>query len=174
MRISFCYTFGCVLLLLSAGRAFGQDTNFATGPQYLTQAPGQFARSISTPSLSLAGPPLEVGASNATGDLTPGAGNQNVLPPNPDALPKVDFFPIFYGPSPVNVVGVNSPSESPSNPLPAGVIDTGVGQLTSTQALRYRGYGVTLAEATTQVKARTRHASRVYTNADIDRLNGGS
>jgi len=46
--------------------------------------------------------------------------------------------------------------------------------VTTAQALRYRGYGITLAEATTQVKARPRHASHVYTNADIDRLNGGS
>src|SRR5271163_3739448 len=53
MRISFCYTLACSLLLLSAGKVFGQDTHFATGPQYLTQASGQFARSISTPSLSL-------------------------------------------------------------------------------------------------------------------------
>jgi len=174
MRISFCYTLACSLLLLSAGKVFGQDTHFATGPQYLTQASGQFARSISTPSLSLANAPLEVGASNATADLTPGAGNQNVLPPNSDALPKIDFFPIFYGGPPVSVVEVGVGEEPSSNQLPASILDIGVGQVTSLQALRYRGYGVTLAEATTQVKAQTRRASRVYTNADINRLNGGS
>ena len=55
-----------------------------------------FARSISTPSMSLAGPAPEVGASDATGVLIAGASEQNVLPPNPDTLPKIDLFPIFY------------------------------------------------------------------------------
>ena len=39
MRISCYCAFGCTLLMLSAvGMAFGQDTNFATGPQYLTNS----------------------------------------------------------------------------------------------------------------------------------------
>src|SRR5271156_7940 len=92
MRISVSLTLGCTLLWLSVpASASGQDTNVATGPQYLTQGPQLFARSLSTPSVSLASPPLEVGADNATADLIAGAGNQNVLPPNPDALPKIDL-----------------------------------------------------------------------------------
>ena len=38
------------------------------------------------------------------------------------------------------------------------------------QALRERGYGVTLPEAAARQKARIRPGTRVYTNADIDRL----
>ena len=99
MRISFYFVVVCTLLVLSSqGIAFSQDTNFATGPQYLMNYGSPLlAHSISTPSLSLAGPPIEVGASDATGVLTAGAGDQNVLPPSPDALPKIDLFPIFYG-----------------------------------------------------------------------------
>src|SRR5580658_1625867 len=98
MRISFhCVLASTLLVLSSEGIAFSQDTNFATGPQYLMNYGSPLlARSISTPSLSLTGPPIEVGASNATAVLGAGAGAQNVLPPSPDALPKIDLFPIFY------------------------------------------------------------------------------
>ena len=73
--------FSCVLLLLSAlGIALGQDkdTNFPSGPQYLMTSDlikngsSLFLRSISTPSMSFTEPPLEVGASNATGVLIAG------------------------------------------------------------------------------------------------------
>jgi hypothetical protein len=47
-------------------------------------------------------------------------------------------------------------------------------QLTTVQALRARGYGVTFVEAAAYGRAQTRRANRVYTNADIDRLHSGS
>src|SRR5271170_8013479 len=101
MRISLCFVLVCTLVLLTQGIAFSQDTNFATGPQYLMNYGSPLlARSIATPSTSLAGQPIAVGASNATGVLSAGAGTQNVLPPCPDALPKIDSFPIFYGGAP--------------------------------------------------------------------------
>src|SRR5271156_5741364 len=97
MRISFHFVLVSTLLLLSSrGVAFSQDTSFATGPQYLMQGSPMFARSISTPSMSLAGPPPDVGASDAPGVLIAGASDQNVLPPSAVALPKIDLFPIFY------------------------------------------------------------------------------
>jgi len=166
----------CMLLVLSTlGIAFGQDTNFPSGPQYLMNSGSPFfARSISTPSMSLAGPPLEVGAGNATGVLIAGAENQTVLPPRADAPPKIDFFPIFYGEPPANVIEISSPSESSSNQLPASILDTGVWRITTAQDLRERGYGVTLVEGAAYGKAHTRHANRVYTNGDIDRLHSGS
>jgi hypothetical protein len=165
----------CMLLVLSAlGTALGQDTNFPSGPQYLMKSDSpQFARPISTPSLSLAGPPLEVGASAATGVLIAGAENQNVLPPSPVAPPKIDLFPVYYGAPPAGVIEISLPSEPPSNPLPASIVDTGVWQVTTPDALRELGYGVTLAEGATYAKAQNRHATRVYTNADIDRLHSG-
>ena len=45
--------------------------------------------------------------------------------------------------------------------------------MTTVQALRERGYGITLAEAAAYDKTRTRHATHVYTNADTNRLHGG-
>ena len=176
MRVSLC----CMLLVLSAEIAFGQDTNFSTGPQYLLNSdqvkngPSFLARPISTPSMSLEAPPLDVGANNATGVLIAGAGNQNVLPPAPDALPTIDLLHIYYGAPPPSVIEVSSASESSANQLPASILDTGVWQMTTAKALRDRGYGLTLAEGAAYGKAQTRHANRVYTNADIDRLHSGS
>jgi hypothetical protein len=166
----------CVLIVLSAiGMAFAQDTNFATGPQYLMNYGSPlFARPISTPSMSLAGPPPEVGASDATTVLTAGAGNQYVSPPSAVALPKIDFFPIFYGGPPVSENGEISfsyPIEAPSSlEIPPSILDNGGLQITTAQALRERGYGVTLAEAAAYDKAQTRHATHIYTNADTNRL----
>jgi hypothetical protein len=181
MRISFHFVLVCTLLALSCpGIAFSQDTNFATGPQYLMNYGSPlFAHSISTPSLSLAGPPIEVGASNATGVLSAGAGAQNVVPPSPDALPKIDFSPIFYGGGPVSENGqitFSHPVEPSSPPaeIPPSIADDGVGQMMTAQALRERGFGLTVAEAAAEAKERIRHANHIYTNADAARLHGGN
>jgi ribosomal protein L3 len=79
---------------------------------------------------------------------------------------------------PVNVIeisfsGARGELSSP-NELPVTILDTGVWQVTTAQALRERGYGVTLVEAAAYGKARVRHATHVYTNADIERLHSGS
>ncbi len=170
------YLTGCMLVLFSAlGIAVAKDTNFSSGPQYLMNYGSPlFARPISTPSVSLAGPPLQVGASNSTGVLIAGAENQTVLPPNADALPQIDLFPIFYGGHPAGDIEISFAPEASSNPLPGSILDTGVLQMTTMQALRERGYGVTFVEATAYGRAHIRRARRVYTNADIDRLHGGS
>lgn len=171
MRVSLC----CMLLVLSTlGIAFGQDTNFPSGPQYLMNGSPLFARSISTPSISLTGPPLQVGASNATGVLIAGAENQTVLAPDPNAPPRVDLFPIYYGTRAPSVIEISSSSEPSSNELPPSILDTGVWEMTTAQALRARGYGVTLVEGAAYGRAHTRRATRTYTNADIDRLHSSS
>jgi hypothetical protein len=173
MRVSLCFT---LLLLSAVGIASGQDTNFATGPQYLMNyGSPMFAQPISTPSLSLAGPALDVGASNATGVLIAGANDRNVSPPAAVALPQIDLLPIFYGAAPVNVVEISfAESDASLSRIPDSILDAGVWQVTTADALRERGYGVTLVEAAASGKARMRHAARVYTNADIARLHGGS
>ncbi|MGA9389911.1 MAG: hypothetical protein WBV69_05650 [Candidatus Sulfotelmatobacter sp.] len=162
-----------VLLLFAA--AFAQDTNFATGPQYLmTHGSPMFARPISTPTMTLSGPPLHVGADNATGILSVGADNQTVLPPLAVALPQIDLFTIYYGVKPASVIEINSPqaSQSALNNVPASISDTGVGQVTTAEALRERGYGIPLAEAASYARVRG-HATHIYTNADIERLHTG-
>ena len=174
MRVSFCCT---VLVLAFLGAAFGQDTNFASGPQYLMNYGSPlFARPISTPSMSLSGPPLELGASSATAGLAAGAENQTVTSRSATDLPFVDFFPIYYGVVPVSVIEISFAKESERSfrELPASILDTGVWEITTAEALRERGYGVTLAEGAEESKARGRHATHVYTNADIERLHKSS
>jgi hypothetical protein len=196
------FMFCCAILIAALGAAFAQDSNFATGPQYLlNQTSGYassyspisgsqlygpinygpadygstfFLRPISTPSLSLSAPPLEVGASNATGPLIAGAENQVVLPPQTVAEPKFDLFPILYGQPPVQKIEISFSESSEASPLPSSIAEDGVDQLTTPQALQERGYGVTVAQAAAYSKARAGHATRVYTNADIDRLHSGS
>jgi hypothetical protein len=104
-----CTFLGTLLLLSASGTAFGQDTNFASGPQYLMQGSPLFARSISTPSLPLTGPPLDVGASNATENLIAGADNQTAVPPRP---PDVNLFPIYYGETQASVIEISSAPEA--------------------------------------------------------------
>ncbi len=164
------YFLAVAIVLMSLGTAFGQDTNFSNGPQYLMTGSPMFARSIATPSMSLAGPPLEVGADNATGVLIAGADNQTVLPPSAVALPEVDLLPIYYGTNPVNVVEVSFAEGFSPSELPASILDSGVDQVTTVKELRERGYGVNLAEAAQSGRAHRRHATRTFTNADIDRL----
>lgn len=199
MRVSFCCKFIGMLFVLSLGVVFAQDTNFATGPQYLmnpdptNHASSLFARPISTPSLSLTGPPPVTGASNATEGLIAGADTQTFVP---QPHPAVNLSTIYYTevspsdltlsflaepfpglpqqtspilpaePSPIR------PPEPSSDQLPPSILDNGVWQMTSIQALRERGYGITLAEAAAYDKARTRHATHIYTNADTNRLHG--
>jgi hypothetical protein len=175
MRISFC----CIATVFALGAAlvsaFGQETNFANGPQYLmTSGSPLFAQSISTPSMSLSGPPLEVGADTATGDLIAGAENRTALPASAMTLPQVDLLPTYYGGAPASVIEVGMNEASPHANLPASILDTGVWQLTTVQALRELGYGETLVEAAGFNKARIKRATRTYTNADVDRLHGGS
>lgn len=169
----------CILLVLSSvGLAFSQDSNFGSGPQYLmTAGSPYFARPISTPSLSLAGPPLEIGAGNATEGLIAGSENRIVPNSQPDAPPLANLFPIYYGPLPPAMIEISFPenvSETTSTKLPASILEAGVSQLTTAQALRGRGYGVTLAQAAANSRANVRPASHVYTNADLDRLHGRS
>ena len=182
MRVLIC----CTLFLLStAGTVLAQDTSFATGPQYLMNpgsSPGSnnaspfFTRPISTPSLSLTGPPLEIGASNATEGLVAGAEDRTASS-QPEYQPP-DLFPAYYGAPSTSVIEISFPEASGQSSAPAelppSILETGVWQITTAQALRERGYGVTLEEAAVYGKTHARHAIRIYTNADIDRLHTSS
>jgi hypothetical protein len=168
----------CVLLVVSAATSvFGQDTNFANGPQYLMTGPSFYARPISTPSMSLQDPPLEVGAGNATGVLIAGAQNNTTLPPQAVALPEINLFPIYYGvapPSDIEISFAEPSSQRYPAELPASILDTGVWETTTAQALDERGYGIPVGAAALRNKARAKRGAHVYTNADIDRLRSGS
>jgi len=182
MRVFFSFAF---VAICAAGTALSQETNFANGPQYLLSSvpdarstPSNFfVRSISTPSVSLSGPPLEVGASNATGDLNAGAEAQTIGVPEAVALPRADLSSIYYGMPTANVIEVNfraaSSTSIASTEIPQSIFDIGVGRIIEAQDLRENDYGVTLPAAAAYGKEHVRRATRVYTNVDIDRLHGG-
>jgi hypothetical protein len=144
----------------------GPDTNFSAGPQYLITSGFSplFARPITTPSVSLGAPLPEIPSLPAIGTVVE---NQPVAA-NSELLLQPDLLPIYYGPPVTNVVEITS-AELPSS-LPASIIDTGVTGIADAQSLRERGYGVPLGDTAAFWKAHKPHASRVYTNADVQRL----
>ena len=162
-----------IILMFAVGVAAAQDTNFPTGPQYLLIGSPLFARPISTPTLSLAqmDAPLEVGASNATANLVPGADNETfAVLPQPFQPPNL--LPIYYGVPETNVIEISFRENEEETELPASILGTGTVDTTTAQALRERGYGVTLGEAAAFSKSHIRKSRRVYTNQDIERLHG--
>ena len=117
---------------------------------------------------------LGIGKHAAIDGLVAGAQTQTAPPRLAVALPQVDLFPIFYGGRPTSVIEISFSESLPPGGLPASIFNTGTWQMTTAQALRERGIGVTVGEAAAYEKARAGHATHVYTNADIDRLHKSS
>jgi hypothetical protein len=157
----------CFLLFVLAGISAAQDMNFAVGPQYLmTSGSPMFARPIATPTLSLDAPLPSIPSLPEVGP--PVAGQPFVS--NPE-IQGPDLLPIYYGypiPSVVELTSTEAASE-----VPQSIINAGVVGMTNVQSLRERGYGVTLGESALFWKSHKLHASRLYTNADVERLHGG-
>ena len=159
-------------LLTLAGVSVAQETNFSAGPQYLiTTNSTMFLRPIATPTLSLSAPPAST-SEQATSE----AGEASPQPTSPfaPAPAQPDLTQIFWGtpataqPADENVSEIEITSAPLLGALPASILDTGVTGMTSVQALR--GFGVPLGETAAFWKTHKPHASRFYTNADIQRL----
>ena len=157
----------CLLLVL-AGWSAAQDTNFSVGPQYLiTSGSSAFLQPIATPSLSLDAhlpQPSTMTEFTAKADEVTVAAVSAVL----DAQGQTYLPSIYYGLPQVNVVEIAF--GEPAVLVPPSFASDGVVEFTSAQALRDRGYGVTVAEAAARWKTHTLRARRVYTNEDIERL----
>jgi hypothetical protein len=156
----FAYVLGFVLILGGVAVAQQPETNFPVGPQYLiTQPYPTILQPIATPSYE---PWVQSGVvSPQTGEAGP------VTITIPAYLPS-----IYWGyPPPGEVEVVPEPVEAPPN-LPEGYIDTGVGAIASSGWLHEHDYGMTLAQAARYWKEHKLHATHVYTNQDIERLQG--
>jgi hypothetical protein len=157
----------CFLLFVLAGISAAQDMNFAVGPQYLmTSGSPMFARPIATPTLSLDAP---LPSLPSLPEVGPPVADQPFVP-NPE-IQGSDLLPIYYGypmPSVVELTSTQAASE-----VPQSIINAGVVGMTNVQSLSERGYGVTLGESALFWKSHKLHASRLYTNADVERLHGG-
>jgi len=157
----------CFLLFVLAGISAAQDMNFAVGPQYLmTSGSPLFARPIATPTLSLDAP---LPSLPSLPEVGPPVADQPFVP-NPE-IQGPDLLPVYYGypmPSVVELTSTEAASE-----VPQSIINAGVVGMTNVQSLRERGYGVTLGESALFWKSHKLPASRLYTNADVERLHGG-
>jgi len=164
---------GVVLVLCGIAIAQQPETNFPAGPQYLiTQPYPTLLQPIATPSYE---PWVQSGiVSPQTGEAgpimiaSPQTGeNAPVTITIPAYLPSV-----YWGyPPPGEVEVAPEPVEAPRN-LPEGYFDTGVTAIASSSWLRDRDYGMTLAQAARYWKEHKLHAAHVYTNQDIERLQG--
>jgi hypothetical protein len=149
-----------------------QDTNFSTGPQYLVNGSPLFARPITTPSLSLE-TPLDQPTAQSGSDALVEQAVENKL----EQGPPLNFSSIYYGPPAAEgtvVSSNNSEAHGEVLQFPSSIAESGVTQMIDAQTLRQRGYGLTLAEAAAQWKARKSSPVRTYTNEDIERLRQGS
>jgi hypothetical protein len=169
MRICACVG----LLVLVAGSSAAQDTNFSVGPQYLlTSGSPQFARPIATPSLSFETAMPQAGASEPAAE--PASSQQvEVISAVLEAQRQMALMSIYYGVPNVNVIEISfrePAGEESRRAFPASITESGVTELTDAEALRHRGYGITLPEAAQLWKSGKRAAPHMYTNSDIEQL----
>lgn len=160
MRIAF------LILLLPglAGVSAAQDTNFAAGPQYLiTTSNTMFLHPIATPSLSLDAPLPPI---PSLPEIGPEVRDQPYIP-NPVLQNQPDLFPIYYGYPPVPVIELVATDSS--REVPPSMSDVGFAEITDAKSIRELGYGLSVGEVASFWKMHRQQASRVHTNADIQR-----
>lgn len=156
---------GPVVLLLSVvGLVSAQDTNFPVGPQYLITGNSMLLRSIATPTYNLDAPLPPVPELPQVGEPIE---NQPYIP-DPLYQNGPDLYSIYYGyPTPPLVVLV---SEEGTAVIPASLTEEGAGGFIDSQSLVQSGYGVPLGDAASYWKVHKQTTARVYTNADVQRL----
>jgi hypothetical protein len=168
MRVCGLVLFGLTLV----GMGAAQDSNFSVGPQYLMNyGSPMFLRPIATPTMSLsetAPAAVVVPEASASSAGTSAA-----------AQGQVDLTRVYWGDhdatEPAGETGgviEISGSASAAN-LPGSIVEVGVQETVDAQALRLRGYGVTVSEASAFWKVHKPHAVRVFTNRDVEKLHGG-
>jgi hypothetical protein len=155
--------YGVVVILLACSFAVAQqpETNFPIGPQYLiTQPYPTILQPIATPSFEPWQP---------TGVVSPQTGEAGpVLITIPAYLPSV-----YWGYEPPGYVQIEAPeAAAASKNLPPDYIEVGVSDIATPSWLDEHGYGMSLAQLAHYWKAQHLHATHVYTNEDIERLNG--
>lgn len=156
--------FACGAMLLLATLAFSQQAPVLNyGPDYgPCLACGPAIPLVTTPSISLQSLPTTTGASNATEGLVAGAANSTI-----STIPAYSGAsyaqPVWYGTPPFGEMAVSETGMGTElgagypNTLP-NVFFPGLEQTTST------------ADAAAQAKS-AKHATRTYTNQDIDQCN---
>ena len=171
MRIRFLLCWLPFLLGYSAA----QDTNFASGPQYLLTGSPLLAHDLATPSLSLNAPLPPIPSTSIS---TPETTTEVPYTTNPQLEHQADLTPIYYGVP--NYYGVGNASVveisfsqgvTESAPvLPSSIIESGVTQFVDPKILRVHGEGIPLGDVAAYWKAHKLSAQRNYSNETIKRL----
>jgi hypothetical protein len=149
-------------LVLLTAFSVAQETNFSSGPQYLSLTGSSFLRPIATPTYSLDAPLPPIPNLPEVG---PSVIGQPYIS-NAELANQANLFPIYYGYPMIPVVEITgtAPSE-----VPPSLQGDGVTRIVEPAALREMGYGVSMGEDAAFWKAHKR-VMHVYTNTDIERL----
>lgn len=191
-------------LLALAAMSCAQDTNFAVGPQYLiTTDSTLFLRPIATPTLSLSEPLPPIRGASTEEATVPETPSEPVRLSSQEFFARVYWgehtpeevtarlivtptLSLSEQPATPSVATTEEATawETPTwyareivqhtRPLPFNVVQVGVTGTADAQALRERGYGVSLGEAASSARTNKPHATRVFTNRDIERLHSDS
>lgn len=160
----FACLFSLMIAMIGIAAAQQPETNFPVGPQYLiTQPYPNMLQPIATPSMQPWQQPGVV--SPETGEAGP------VMINIPAYLPWVYWG--YPPPGEVEIAPEPEPeAERASSKLPQGYVNVGVSAVATSSWLQRHDYGMSVAQAARYWKAQHLHANHVYTNADIERLNG--
>jgi len=161
-----------LIALALAGVVYAQDareTNFSSGPQYLIPSGSTlFLRPIATPSLNLNAPlpPLP-----ELPRIGPAVENQPYVTTG-GVSRQPDLLSIYYGYQPVSEIELSGeqPRELPESISTPKVFNPGVwGVVKAGPEIRFEP-ALPVAQAASLWKMHPLHASRVYTNSDLERL----
>jgi hypothetical protein len=155
---------GFILIIGGIAVAQQPETNFPVGPQYLiTQPYPTILQPIATPSMA---------PSQASGVVSPQTGEAGPVMITIPAYPPS----VYWGYPPSGEVDAvpEAASESAPEPrnLPENYVDTGVTAFATPTWLHQHDSGMSLAQAARYWKEHKPHATHVYTNQDIERLQG--
>lgn len=164
----FAYRFSvlcaAVLELTMLASAQSRSTDFPVGPQYLVTTPSTlFLQPIATPSASPA---------QMLGMVSPQTGQAEPITINGQSANLPAIFWGWTSPGQTTVWAGFSPVVFSG--LPADFLDLGVGAIVTDEWLREFQRNNSVAEAARYWKTNTNRATRLYTNADIDRLRRGA
>ncbi len=155
-----------------------QDTDFSKGPEYLmNHSSPLFLRPIATPALSLDTPALAT--PNAPAEEHSGTPDTRAFG-ELRTQGQIDWIYWGVGDLTFNQLPPECPATpacrsetTPAQPAQTPYFDVGVTAIATPGFLREGGYGTPLGDIATYWKHHPLHAARVYTNADIARLNRG-
>jgi hypothetical protein len=157
----FLYALGIVLVACGVATGQQSETEFPVGPQYLiTQPYPTLLQPIATPSYA-PWEPLGV-VSPQTGEAGP------VMISVPAYLPSV-----YWGyPAPGELQVAPEETAPEARNLPQDYVDTGVTAIATAGWLENHDAGMSLAEAAHYWREHSLPIARMYTNQDIERIQG--